>query len=217
MSNLSRLMRIASLSLLLPVLVIAQQAQERTIKKLSWPNEPVKISKLKVMGKAVGLNQKFVADDGWLRGLTISLKNTSSKTNFFIELELDVIDPDISGDNIVLAYPIAYGKMPPPGIASSSDAPKLTPNETEEVNLSDENYDVLQQLLTKVNYSKKIRHTEVVVREVVFGDDTKWAAGALFRRSTVNPNEWERIELPSSRVAKPRLENLNTSLNNFCR
>jgi hypothetical protein len=41
----------------------ARQERERTIKKYNWGNEPVKIAKVKVKGMAVGLDQKFVAED----------------------------------------------------------------------------------------------------------------------------------------------------------
>jgi hypothetical protein len=40
----------------LPMLGVAQ-GQERTISKISWPNEPIKIVKLKTKGKVIELSK----------------------------------------------------------------------------------------------------------------------------------------------------------------
>src|SRR3982751_7121375 len=72
-----------------PVSATIQQAQERIVKKYSWRNEPLEISKLKIKGKLVEQNKKFSEADDWLRGFTVSVKNISPKTIIYIEMNLE--------------------------------------------------------------------------------------------------------------------------------
>ena len=48
---------------LLPVSILAQQTQDRTVKYNSWRNEPVKISTVKVSGSPVEFAEKFQAEN----------------------------------------------------------------------------------------------------------------------------------------------------------
>jgi hypothetical protein len=46
-------------AILLPLSVFAQQSHDRTIKKISWRNEPIKITQIKVDGAVVDFDKKF--------------------------------------------------------------------------------------------------------------------------------------------------------------
>jgi hypothetical protein len=94
MSQFSRSVSLAAICLLLPSLVMAQEAQERTIRKIKAPDEPVKIIKLKLKGIARGFRQTFIDDDNWLRELTLDIKNTSEEPIVYVEISLDFPRPE---------------------------------------------------------------------------------------------------------------------------
>ena len=64
------------------------QTKERVLKKGTFPNEPMKVIGIKVKGKAIDTDKKFVEDDDWIESLSVRLKNTSDKPVVFVELSL---------------------------------------------------------------------------------------------------------------------------------
>ena len=46
-------------TILLPLSVFTQQSHDRTIKKISWRNEPIKITQFKVDGAVVDFDKNF--------------------------------------------------------------------------------------------------------------------------------------------------------------
>jgi hypothetical protein len=200
---------IAFTSLLLPVFAVAQEAQERTIKKTHWRSgEPVKIAKLKIKGRPVGIDQKFLEDDDWLKGFTISIKNTSKKTITAITIDLNFPRPqddwsqqlqdETSEEKLSYSYPLQYGYLPffekttpGPGIP-----PFIKPGEAVEIKLSDETYSYLKERLKKQDYPTSIKEIIVTLRSVAFDDDTMWHSGMEIRRNPNDPKKWDRVNPP---------------------
>ena len=61
--NINRtLLQVIAVLLFLPVLGLGQ-AHERTIKKVSWRTEPIKIVRLKTKGKPIEVGKKFIEDE----------------------------------------------------------------------------------------------------------------------------------------------------------
>lgn len=175
---------------------VTTQKQERTIKKYSWRNEPIKIDKLKVKGKHVGLGQNFLEDDDWLNGLTVSVKNVSGKTIVYIEMVLEFSRPEGPAQGIPTINRLMYGQYPLlPGETDppNSESP-VTPGETVDIVLSD--YDSLQEVLRQTNYPPSIKQVEVSVDSVIFNDGTKWYKDKIFTRDPNNPNKWRRVDKP---------------------
>src|SRR6185503_149563 len=72
-----------------PTVPEKQSGNERKLVKSTWRNEPVKVKKVKVKKGDIVLGQKFVDDDDdWLAGLTLSVKNTSSKDILGVDVSL---------------------------------------------------------------------------------------------------------------------------------
>lgn len=94
MSRLARLLSLMVISLLLTTAVVARQAQERTVKKVKAPNEPIKITKFKLKGIPRGFGQNFTDDGDWLRGMTVNVQNTSNKPIVYLEISLDLPRPE---------------------------------------------------------------------------------------------------------------------------
>lgn len=85
------------IGLFVPAAVPAQ-AQERTIKRVKWRDEPLEITKLEVKGKEISFNRSFGAEgDDWFRDLTVSVKNVSGQAIHFIDLGL-TFEPGGGGD-----------------------------------------------------------------------------------------------------------------------
>jgi hypothetical protein len=176
------------------------QKQERTIKKVSWRNEPVKIAKLKIKGKPIGLGQSFLEEDDWLEGMTISVKNTSGKTITFLSMRLDFPRPESSSQEPVSIYEFEYGRNPLFASGSSlPNTPTIAPGESTEFSISDTIYAALKKLLS--DYPASIKKVEIVLNSVAFDDGTEWQGGGLYRRDPSDPGRLRRVEAPVGKAA----------------
>jgi hypothetical protein len=186
---------IVLMSDLAPQVNTAGQQQDRMLKDRVWQNEPIKV--IAVTGKGgrtIALGRIYLAGDDWLRDLGVSIKNISKKNILFVELELHFLRPKSSPDETITAFPIVFGT--PPALIDKS-APVLAPNETWQVSLSDQDYASIRELLANTNYPTSIKEVEIVTREVVFGDQTKWSAGRMQNSSEEGP-----LQVPLDRSKK---------------
>lgn len=193
--------RRTTLSLLLialsPVLVAAQQTHERTIKKLKWRSEPVTIAKIKVKGRPVGVDQNFDEEDDWLKGITLSVKNTSDQAITYINVELFFPRPEdeSAANETPFAYPLLYGYVPilPEAFPAPNAPPPIKPGEVVELTLADKDYDQLKIYLRNSNYPTSIKQVRLTLRAVAFGDGTMWRSGSLFQRDPNDPSKWNPV------------------------
>lgn len=207
MPSLSRLIKVGSLSLLLPVLVVAQQAQERTVKKVKAPNEPVRITKFKLKGVPRGFGQNFTDDNDWLRGLTINVKNVSNKPIVYLEITLDFPRPENQPSVQPLPFrsSLQYGYAPVLNAPLSLDAPPpLMPNEKAELTLTDADYDSLIATLRHLDYPLSLKEIELTISTVIFNDDTGWRLGTPTRRDPNRPDRWINAEQRGNGAASVR-------------
>lgn len=150
------------------------QLQERVIKKQSWRNEPLKITKLKIKGTGIELGQKFPANDDWFRNLTVSVKNTSDKTVVFIDLMLTFPASDNATQERAASDHLIYGHYPPPPGESGTphpNQPPLRPNDSATLILTD--YEGTRQFLDNVGKPKSIKEIEVSIHEIIFENGIK--------------------------------------------
>lgn len=187
-----------------------QFRQERRMKSRPWGNEPVKIGKLRIRGQSIGLGQAFSEGNDWLQGLTLNVKNISPHAISYVELELHFLRSENSIDNVITAYPMAYGTAPSkPGSTSSV---KIMPHQVVEIGLSDESYVELRDLLAKTNYSatlQEIKEVEIIIREAIFEDSTKWIAGLFVQQAG---HDREPISQFSNRPKSPDFISKESSL-----
>lgn len=80
----------------LPAIVVGQ-APLRLVDKTTWRSEPITIQKLRTAGKEIQLGKRFSAEGEWLKGLTVTVQNVSSKAIARIEL--------------ILAFPRAQARL----------------------------------------------------------------------------------------------------------
>jgi hypothetical protein len=166
------------------------QSQERVIKKLSWPKEPIRIKAIKSKDKTIELGEKFSAGDDWLKDLMVRVDNTSGKTILFIGIDLRFKRNDGSPEP-PWAFTLAYGRRKLPNESMHPDAPKpLLPGETVDISLYNGAYDQIKSRLQELNYSGGIRGMELIVNDIYFADGTRWYAGKLFYPDPDNPSTW---------------------------
>ncbi len=192
LKNFSISMMLLLAAVVLPASVFAQQAQDRIIKKHSWNNEPIKITKVKVEGVSIEFGEKIQAKDDWLRGLTVSVTNTSDKAVCFINIALDF--PRTKSQEPQTRECLIWGctKDLPNAVESSKKIEPFKPGESIDIVLTDELYKGTQEFLRQTNYPESIDLVEIVVDEVGFeGEkDTLWISGQMMRRDPSNSRRW---------------------------
>lgn len=168
---------------------------DRAVKKPSWPNEVVKITRLKVKKGEVEFDKKFAADDDWLRGLTLTVKNVSDKPVVFVEATVTLFGrggEDETG-KVPLEFPFTYGSDPAADVRDVSRLPRaLDPGDSADMALSEEGYTRLRQMLLRENYPLKFKQAEVAIERVFFSDGMMWYKSYYFLRDPDNPNRWLR-------------------------
>jgi len=171
------------------------QTQERILKKGPFPNEPLNVVSIKVRGKPVESDKKFVEEDDWLKGLTIKLKNVSNKPIIFIEISLRFPATEERPDGPEPSYvrTLRYGREPSPDALTLPDQPKpVMPNDTVEINLTDEDHETINAALVQLGYQRS-KYVKMLLRTVIFDDDTMWRAGEILHRDPIEPGRWNVV------------------------
>jgi hypothetical protein len=184
------------------------QKQDRVLEKESWRNQPIKISKLKVKGKFIEAGKKFLEDDDWLRSLTISVKNISSKNIVFIEIEavFQKLRDNNSAAEPAYVHRLAYGRVPPPlGATPLSNQLKIMPDETIDIILSEEDHSHIISSLEELGYPASTKHVKLGIGSVIFDDETMWRGGHILRRDPNDPDTW-KPEQEEGRALKRKIE-----------
>ena len=209
MKSLQILTSIALTVFLLPVVAFAQQ-KDRVLKKIERKNEPLKILKLKVKGKQVIFNQKFIVDEeDWFRNLTVSVKNVSDKTIVYFDLRLNF--PPTGTAQRTSSDHLLYGHYPPPPGETGTphpDQPPLQPGDIATVVLTD--YEGTRAFLNQTGQAQSIKEIQISIEDIIFVDGTMWNGGVLMKRDPNDPNSWIPIEGPIS--VKPRIPSSNSTL-----
>jgi len=174
-----------SLRLIATVLVLtctplasATPPKNRTIEKLSRPDEPVAIISAKVKGKAVEFGKAFPGRNNWLGGLTFVIKNTSAKSVSWARVALSFRRKEDEG-RLVDFMTYGIGRWDIDKIRGGG--PPLKPGETAEVAYSWEQYQSVRGILDGMGYPQSIAKIEVSVDQVIFADQPElmWIDGTM--------------------------------------
>ena len=177
-----------------------QQSRERVIRRLPIEkNEPIGITSVKVNDRAVLSNQKFVADDDWLRGLVISVRNKTDKLILYASIQLQFPRP-VAKERFSI-FDMSYGNrgLPQRPPTPSEKLVGLAPGETVDIVLSSEEFATLRQFLTGTGYPPSIKTMDLRIDQVIFEDDTMWSGGTSLRRDPKDPGTWINVELTGLR------------------
>lgn len=202
--GLKRVLVFVALLMTVPALLathsFAQQEKERLLERYVHQKEPLRIKAIKGKKGMINISKKFLDDDDWLKGLSISLENISEKSITYIQLEIEFPRPD---DVPPLVFPVVYGQGLLPDSESTVKSPAIKPGEEVVLSLSQEAYAVLKQSLDEEKYSKSIKHAIVDLRSVIFDDGIMWRAGRLMKRDPNDPRRWISINRTPEAAAAP--------------
>jgi hypothetical protein len=176
------------------------QPRERTISRLPVEqNELIGLTAVKVNGERVFAKKPFLADDEWLKGLVVSVKNRSDKRILFVSVQLQFPRP-IGSQETLSIFDISYGawalQTRPP--TNEERLTGIAPGETMEIRMSEQRYNSLRQFLNETLYPSSIDKVDLRINSVIFEDDTMWTRGTEARRDPSDPTSWVR-----SRDSKP--------------
>jgi hypothetical protein len=194
----------------LPIMAFAQD-QERYIDRESWRTEPIKIVKLKTKGNTIELGKKFVEEDDWLKGLTVTLENISNKAIARIELDLTFPRPSggSSPETAIYIVPMIYGQDPT-DVPAPETLKLVLPGESVDVKLLEVNLPVINRHLKGLGYPDKIRDVKIRINSVTFIDGSDWMGGEIFYPDPTNPKRKINPKYPTDRhepdVSKPPME-----------
>jgi hypothetical protein len=173
------------------------EPQERTIRRIDIErNEPIAVTGTRVNGRVVLFGERFVAEDDWMKGLVISVKNTSDKLILFVSLGLRFPRPANSQDKISVTD-VSTGNRalltrPPTG---NERLVGIAPGETVDLRLSADEFDGIQRFLAGTGYPSSIEKLDLAIDSVIFEDDAMWSNGARLLRDPKDSSKWINTEL----------------------
>lgn len=175
----------------------AQGGGEKSLKKTAHRNPVTEIVRLKVKGVPVEFDRKITADDDWLKGLTVTVKNTSLKPITYLEVELELFGKeDEASGRLPVVYPLSYGtytgNTPAPDGPPASEV--IEPGGLADITLTDEVYASLLMTLSASGYPVTMKHVQLTVTDVIFADGSRWYKGMTLRRDPANPAKWLKVK-----------------------
>jgi len=168
-----------------------QNFKERILVSRTYKKPPLEFYDLKhVPSKHIQFDQPFIADENWLKDITIDVRNTSNKAITFIKLELGLFTAS-HPDQASVMYPIFMGK----DTSVSGIEPSVIINPRDLVHLRinySEHFDLYLRQTEKTERFRGVLkdRAEICIAEVMFDDDTMWFRGDIFIRNINNPNQW---------------------------
>lgn len=162
-------------------------------------NEPLRIRAVKVKGRSVRSKERFLSDDDWLNGLTITVKNRSEKEILYASIQLQfprtfgLADP-IAVDDIDYGNRALLTRSPTPAERSAA----ISAGQEVDIRLNFVEHDLIRKLLSQTGYPVGINEVHLRVGKIIFEDDTMWYAGSRLQRDPTAPSNWVNTELSAS-------------------
>lgn len=158
----------------------AQTMKDRVVKVRPWPDSPVELISISSNFGKINNKESFTADETWLQGLSLQLKNNSKKT--VIGIRYTLLLPNIEGKDLPLGVPVGFGYQQAiedeyiePNTAS------IPPDGDIIVSLDEETYkDIIAAVeRTESKSMANVNTAVLILQEVIFDNDTCWVAGSI--------------------------------------
>jgi|GEM_PF-7088292 len=117
---------------------------EKLIEKAYSRNPQITIKELKIGQEAHNFDERFVADDSWLKDFSFQVENTSGKPIVYLSISLNFPETKVSGN--MMSYPVIFGNRPASKVPVFRKPLLLKPGDLLNVSLKDE-YDVLAKFI----------------------------------------------------------------------
>lgn len=173
-----------------PARSLNQDSKKSVVRELPSPNEPIEIGDIKFKSKVVKFDEKFDADDTWLKDITFKVKNKGKKPITY--LRLDFTFPETASTGPVMLHQLYLGRRFDSPSMNNREPLRLLPNQSSEVSL-ESGFEGIKSLVESREPSiGKISKIIVRVGEVMFDDDTLYSGGATFKRNPdpSSPRKW---------------------------
>lgn len=194
--------------LLLPPLTNSRQQsthRERMVDtEGSYTECPIEIIGAETAKRKILLGKSFSDDDDWLKGLTVSVKNSSGKPLTHIGVKITLDRAQGQEDQGAATWDLWYGvspfyykpdeEIPPPKV------PLVPHGRVELLSLSDSEYGSLRSFLTIQNFPNSIERIHLMVCTIGFADGTAWN-GEMYERDPKAKRGWKSREKPKGRAA----------------
>lgn len=177
----------------------------RQISRDYWFNETIKINGLFRGDKPVAVDERFLADSDWLRGLRVRIKNNAGKDISYISLDLEFPETIATGN--IMLFPFSYGPHPI-GKTTQDDSVKAqrpvpTGNHVEMV-VDDVVFGRLKGFLESQQPLDRVTRVKIRISMIQFTDGTAWGTGSSLKPDPNDPRRWNPVNMPISAGEKPR-------------
>jgi hypothetical protein len=156
---------------------------ERRLQKTTSRKTPVDITELRVRKGVVGSNKPFRDEDNdWLKGLSFTFANTTSKEIAYVEASVILY---FETNNVPFQDDLTWGSM-------DGNGGRLKPGTSATMSMTDEQFSTLQMILIANHYPPRFNHVVVRIQGVLFSDGLFWRNGRNYYRDPLNPDKWIR-------------------------
>lgn len=153
----------------------------------------------------MAFGEKFVADDDFMKGLTISIKNRSNKRILLAVFDF-FFPPPPNSQSKLSVFRLADGNFGLLWDHSPTEAERLVgiaPGEKADIACVGREYDNFQKFYDAIG-RPNVERLDLRLRTLVFEDDTMWDLGDYFRRNPDKPDKWLALEQPPRQSLNPR-------------
>lgn len=188
-----------------PAVGVAGQRRERIVVLKHDFDPPVKIKAVRLDGKPIKTDEKFLADDDWLEGLSVSVKNETAKAIVSIGVDVLFLRPEEQAKEPPYVYKLGYGPDPfllKPGEEYQTNLPPTPPGEMVAMFIPADHYNDIKSSLSELGYPSPHKGIEIRIASIGFSDGTFWHSGSYYRRDPTTPSGWKEIEAPSGSARK---------------
>lgn len=185
-----------------PIAFSQNELRDRVIQKYPpLSGEPVEVTSVQIKGQPVGFDHSFRADGNWIEGLTVEVKNVSSKDIIYVRVTLDF--PLNTSSRSVYAVPLEYGSQPIGQKASSPPVTPLKPGDTTTLSARSGTAEHLKRTLQEkgTDEARQINRAKFFVERVFFDENTGWSMGRNLRRDPAT-NKWTEVSSQINTVPK---------------
>lgn len=129
------------------------------------------VTEISVGGQSVTPGRPFVAGADWRRGLTLRVKNISSKPIVFVQISFSMPEARYRAGG--LGFSFRYGDSRPEGEGRPADAKTLPPGEEAVLGFADDEYEANRKFVEQLSGLTEITRVRMGTAHVTFADGTK--------------------------------------------
>ncbi|MCC6328214.1 MAG: hypothetical protein IT174_06845 [Acidobacteria bacterium] len=186
-------------------LAVPSNDGRRQISRDYWFNEPIKIDGLFRGDKPVAVDERFLADSDWLKGLRVRIKNNAGKDISYISLDLEFPETIATGN--VMLFPFSYGPHPIRKTTQDDSVKEQGPvpaGSHVEMVVDDVVFNRLKGFLESRQPLDSVTRVKIRISMIHFTDGTAWGTGSFLKPDPNDPRRWNPVNMPISAGEKAR-------------